>query len=174
MDRRRFLSAVTGTLTAALGGLVALPLLGHLLSPLRRRPGDASEGDGFVSLGPVEDFEFGRPRRVSFPVEVQDGWERKTTHQAVWVTRRPDDTFLVLSTVCPHLGCSVTWAARREAFACPCHESEFAPDGERRTGPARRGLDPLPARVLAGRVEVRWMEFAAGTSERQPVSGLAT
>ena len=50
--------------------------------------------------------------------------------------------FEALSGVCPHLGCAVGWEGK--SFLCPCHDSRFGVDGARQTGPAQRGLDPLP------------------------------
>ncbi len=48
-----------------------------------------------------------------------------------------------LSLVCPHLGCRPVWRAEEGRFLCPCHGSAFAPDGQRLTGPAPRGLAGL-------------------------------
>ena len=110
-------------------------------------------------------------QRVSFPVLVQDGWVRKTTQQAAWVVRSGEETLRVLSTVCPHLGCSVKWDGPARAFACPCHDSSFGEDGAYRDGPARRGLDELPVRVVGGVVELRWVEFESGIAACKPIGG---
>jgi cytochrome b6-f complex iron-sulfur subunit len=45
----------------------------------------------------------------------------------------------LLSTVCTHLGCVVPWSAATNKFQCPCHGSQYAPDGHVVRGPA-----PLP------------------------------
>lgn len=163
MDRRRFLTALTLGTGAVLSALVAIPLVGQFLSPLRRR---ASGPATWLPLGRLDDFPEGAPQRVAFPVTTEDGWTETTTEQAAWVLRSGDEV-TVLSGTCPHLGCSVRLAAGSKAFGCPCHESEFAPDGAYRRGPARRGLDPLPSRVVGGRVEVRFVEYQAGLAERR-------
>ena len=41
--------------------------------------------------------------------------------------------------VCTHLGCVVPWSAAQNKFMCPCHGSQYAPDGSVVRGPA-----PLP------------------------------
>jgi len=41
--------------------------------------------------------------------------------------------------VCTHLGCVVPWSAANNKFMCPCHGSQYAPDGHVVRGPA-----PLP------------------------------
>merc|ERR1719310_2115586 len=44
-----------------------------------------------------------------------------------------------LNAVCTHLGCVVPWSAANNKFMCPCHGSQYAPDGHVVRGPA-----PLP------------------------------
>lgn len=44
-----------------------------------------------------------------------------------------------LNAVCTHLGCVVPWSAPNNKFMCPCHGSQYGPDGRVVRGPA-----PLP------------------------------
>jgi len=44
-----------------------------------------------------------------------------------------------LNAVCTHLGCVVPWSPASNKFMCPCHGSQYAPDGHVVRGPA-----PLP------------------------------
>lgn len=167
MDRRTFLSFITVAAGAVGGALVGVPLVGRLVAPLRT---PEKSDDGFHSLGKLESFESGKPARVTFPVIVRDGWDVTTQERAAWVVRT-GETVAVLSTVCPHLGCSVKWALQKSEFGCPCHESGFAPDGARLHGPARRGLDALPVRVVGGDVQVQWVEYAANVADKRPLGG---
>ena len=49
---------------------------------------------------------------------------------------------------CPHLGCPVVWSGDRGRFECPCHRAAFeARTGLPITGPARRGLTPIPVEL---------------------------
>jgi cytochrome b6-f complex iron-sulfur subunit len=41
--------------------------------------------------------------------------------------------------VCTHLGCVVPWSAAANKFQCPCHGSQYSPEGAVVRGPA-----PLP------------------------------
>lgn len=60
-----------------------------------------------------------------------------------WVSHDHDD-LTALSAVCPHLGCLVRRKETPDAgFHCPCHGSEFGPNGELERGPAERPLRPL-------------------------------
>jgi glycine/D-amino acid oxidase-like deaminating enzyme/nitrite reductase/ring-hydroxylating ferredoxin subunit len=55
--------------------------------------------------------------------------------------RDKEGTLHVRSGVCTHLGCHVNWNSTEQCWDCPCHGSQFAPDGEVLNGPA---LVPLP------------------------------
>nr|WP_318013258.1 FAD-dependent oxidoreductase [Mesorhizobium sp. CA6] len=44
------------------------------------------------------------------------------------------------SASCTHLGCIVHWNSTEQCWDCPCHGSQFAPDGTVLNGPAIRGL----------------------------------
>lgn len=57
------------------------------------------------------------------------------------VCRDQEGTLHVRSAVCTHLGCHVNWNATEQCWDCPCHGSQFAPDGSVLNGPA---LSPLP------------------------------
>lgn len=46
-----------------------------------------------------------------------------------------------MSTVCPHLGCTVHWQKDKKQFFCPCHAGVFDPNGKVVSGPPPRDLD---------------------------------
>jgi Rieske Fe-S protein len=45
------------------------------------------------------------------------------------------------SAACTHMGCVVHWNSLEQCWDCPCHGSQFAPDGTALNGPA---VAPLP------------------------------
>jgi len=61
---------------------------------------------------------------------------------------------VALFQTCPHLGCRVPWCASSQWFECPCHGSKYNRVGEKRGGPAPRGLDQFPVEVAGGRVSI--------------------
>ncbi len=54
---------------------------------------------------------------------------------------------VVLSQKCPHLGCRVPECATSQWFECQCHGSQYNRVGEKKAGPAPRGMDHHPATV---------------------------
>lgn len=48
---------------------------------------------------------------------------------------------------CPHLGCRVPWCQTSQWFECPCHGSKYNRVGEKKGGPAPRGMDQFPIEV---------------------------
>jgi cytochrome b6-f complex iron-sulfur subunit len=61
-----------------------------------------------------------------------------------------DAEVVVIYQRCTHLGCRVPFCKSSQWFECPCHGARFDRVGERRDGPAPRGLDLMPATVTAG------------------------
>ena len=52
--------------------------------------------------------------------------------------------YVALYQRCVHLGCRVPWCQTSQWFECPCHGSKYNRVGEKRGGPAPRGLDRFP------------------------------
>jgi cytochrome b6-f complex iron-sulfur subunit len=50
---------------------------------------------------------------------------------------------------CPHLGCRVPSCLTSQWFECPCHGSKYNRVGEKKGGPAPRGMDRFPMEVTA-------------------------
>ncbi|MFM8417066.1 MAG: ubiquinol-cytochrome c reductase iron-sulfur subunit, partial [Actinomycetota bacterium] len=48
---------------------------------------------------------------------------------------------------CPHLGCRVPNCATSQWFECPCHGSQYNRVGEKKAGPAPRGMDHFAVTV---------------------------
>ena len=52
--------------------------------------------------------------------------------------------FTALWQTCPHLGCRVPECKTSQWFECPCHGSQYNRNGEKKGGPAPRGMDRFP------------------------------
>ena len=63
------------------------------------------------------------------------------------------EDFIALSSVCPHLGCQVSWQPTEDRFFCPCHNGAFDPQGKATEGPpaaAGQSLAHYPLKVEDG------------------------
>ena len=59
--------------------------------------------------------------------------------------RDPDGKLIERSAVCTHIGCIVHWNRLEKCWDCPCHGSQFQPDGAVINGPAVRPLAEVTA-----------------------------
>lgn len=55
---------------------------------------------------------------------------------------------------CPHLGCRVPSCETSQWFECPCHGSQYNQVGEKKGGPAPRGMDRFSTSVSGGKLSV--------------------
>ena len=58
--------------------------------------------------------------------------------------------FIALYQKCVHLGCRVPQCLTSQWFECPCHGSQYNRVGEKKGGPAPRGLDRFAMTVDGG------------------------
>lgn len=176
MERRTFLKRSFIAVSTAIGAILALPGLRYLLDPLTR----GRRTEDYFRVLPLSALVPGQPVRVPVIAERTDAY----THHPpgaighVFLIRDPDGpngpVVRCMQVTCPHLGCQLDFATDRDAFACPCHASDFDKSGKRRMGPSPRDMDPLECRVsepdASGQhwVEVQFVEYITGTSRRTP------
>ena len=125
------------------------------------RPRIAAATDRWLDVASVSELTGPQPLSRKIVAEEVAGWATTTAEHNVFVL--PAKNNQVLSAVCPHEGCEVAWEQSRNRFSCPCHESYFAADGSRISGPARRGLDPLPMRIQDGKLQVQYVSKEQAT-----------
>ena len=63
---------------------------------------------------------------------------------------------------CVHLGCRVPSCATSQWFECPCHGSQYNQVGEKKAGPAPRGLDRFAMEVSGGSLTVNTGQIILG------------
>ena len=124
------------------------------------RPRISAASDSWLDVGAVSEMTGPQPLSRKIVAEHVAGWAITTEEHNVFVL--PAKGNQVLSAICPHEGCEVAWEQNTDRFSCPCHESYFAADGSRLSGPARRGLDPLPMRVQDGKLQVHYVSGEQG------------
>jgi menaquinol-cytochrome c reductase iron-sulfur subunit len=158
--------AIGGTI----GAVVAVPLVRYVLFPMGREVVSSSKD-------PIDVLDAAGLKPGAPPIRVQvnaasmrNAWAvaDDVPLGAVWVRKTESGEVQALSSVCPHLGCAVDFDAEAKVFKCPCHRSAFDVNGEKVSGPSKRGLDPLPVQVDQGRVKVTFLRFRADIAEREP------
>lgn len=129
---------VVVALTAAYGTFAAM--LGRFLFPAR----PPRKGWMYVAvenrLRPGDALLFETPRGATVNIARQEDGASA-------------ESFIALSSTCPHLGCQVHWESQNDRFFCPCHNGVFSPDGTGIGGPpgdAGQSLPRYPLKVEDG------------------------
>ena len=78
---------------------------------------------------------------IGFPNNFQPGVNQQFLQSnRIWVVLEPGRLFVIFAR-CTHLGCTPDWLPQQNMFHCPCHGSEYDPDGVNFAGPAPRPMD---------------------------------
>jgi menaquinol-cytochrome c reductase iron-sulfur subunit len=192
ITRRTFMANATITVSGIIGVVLAIPILGSLLPGASSAKGSWSPltADEFKQLQVATNT----PVKLEFALKSKDSYlPEQSTTDYVWgikvdpakfkATRTDlpasgtlpyaDGTydvvnmgFVIMSPICPHLGCRPIWSQTVNRFQCPCHGSQFDLDGEHLAGPAPRGMDPLPFREQTGVAQVMWIRYQSAIPNR--------
>jgi cytochrome b6-f complex iron-sulfur subunit len=95
----------------------------------------------------------GRVYVVPYPKDAVAKAEKVKEYQGS-VIKGMETGVVALYQKCVHLGCRVPWCATAQWFECPCHGSQYNRVGEKKGGPAPRGLDRFGVEVAGGSVTV--------------------
>jgi menaquinol-cytochrome c reductase iron-sulfur subunit len=165
-SRRSFLGVLLGLGSLFVGALLSVPLIRFALFPLLRQTTDLKSSP----VGEVSEFSrLTEPVLRTIQIEQVDGWRKVVTEKAVYVTKDSQGQLRVLTSICPHLGCTVPWNKEKGEFICPCHGATFTADGTRVSGPSLRGMDALETSVQDGRLLVRFQYFRQLVSDKEVI-----
>lgn len=145
-SRRSFLSLIPLAVVTSSLGVAAFRFL---------RPRLIALNEMWLDVARIADAIGQTPIRIKVAIQKLTGWAATTEERTVFLLPGKNQ---VLSAICPHEGCEVLWEQDRNRFSCPCHDSFFTADGARISGPASRGLDTLPTRVVDGTIQVQYRE----------------
>jgi Rieske Fe-S protein len=141
-----------GMTNGVAGSLTLLPLIlgensryASIFDPGRKTVTSASAVGALVRghAGAVKNFaEYIGPGEIRSPDELGpgEGALMRSGIRKLAVFKAADGTVVELSAACPHLGCLVHWNSFEQCWDCPCHGSQFAPDGSVLNGPAVKPL----------------------------------
>ena len=167
VNRRSFFGALLCVGAAGMGAFLAVPVLRYILYPLYAK---SSKG-AWSAIGDMNAFSnLSQPKLTPLDLQQVDGWREVDSSQTVYVTKDPQGKLGVLSSICPHMGCTVAWRQGQNDFFCPCHGSIFKADGTHVSGPSPRGLDPLPHKIEGGKLMVKFEYFRENVTNQEVLS----
>lgn len=158
VTRRQFLNRGSATLMglglASFGGAVLAFLWPQL-------------GSGFgakITAGKLDDIT-GKIRDTKAPFYVAEArtWLSAYPESAIskakqvyagGVLEGMESGVVALYQKCVHLGCRVPWCGSSQWFECPCHGSKYNRVGEKKGGPAPRGLDRFAVSISNGSIVI--------------------
>lgn len=154
--RRAFLNRATVTLmSASLGGFAAA-LIAFLwkgaeggfgskitVGKIEDVTAQIRSAGGFLYLPEARSWVTEFPMEAISKAEVAYGGQRS-------VFAGMSSGVVALYQKCPHLGCQVPNCTTSQWFECPCHGSQYNRVGEKKGGPAPRGMDRFGVSITNG------------------------
>jgi Rieske Fe-S protein len=154
--RSGFLEASLIGLSAVLGGVLTLPVLGFMVLPSFT---DVEEDE--VDLGPIDNFPEGSYVIATYLSSPEQGEVSRRTAfvRNNGLTEGGLPSFTILYSRCVHLGCPVQpngpidedamtrmgdvelRPVLAQSFGCPCHGGQYNSEGNRTAGPPVRSMD---------------------------------
>jgi len=103
-------------------------------------------------------FGVGTKRKREFSHDIleklQPGVPLHVPEAGAWfLKRKKGEKLIVLDDRCTHLGCRQKWNPEKRLYQCPCHGSEFNPQGAVKRGPATR---PIPRLYISKKSKEKW------------------
>ncbi len=136
LSRNGFVKVVVAMVGTAMGAIIGIPAIGYLISPATK----IQKSSAWVPLGLLDNIPLGVPTLFNFTRTQINGWEKTVNSYGVYVWRKNEDEVKVLSNVCTHLSCRVTWNPDQEEYVCPCHAGKFDIEGNVSHEPPPRPL----------------------------------
>jgi cytochrome b6-f complex iron-sulfur subunit len=146
-NRRQFLNRATVTLmSAGLGTFAAAAFVAFLW------PTAAPVFGGKVNVGKLNDilstirsnsgFFYSSSARSYLTVYPSEALPKaKGVKEYAPLISGMEEGIVAMYQKCPHLGCRVPQCPSSQWFECPCHGSQYNRVGEKKAGPAPRGMD---------------------------------
>lgn len=154
LDRRDFVKVILTFLGSIIGAVIALPAIGFLISPATK----SKSGESWIPLGSLEDYPIDKPTLFTFTRTTVNGWEKSVNSVGVYVLRTSEDQCEVISNLCTHLSCRVSWKDDVKEFVCPCHDAHFDLHGQVCSGPPPSALIKFETKMEDGNLSLHFLE----------------
>ena len=155
VNRRQFLNRALLGVSGFSAGVLGIGILGFLW------PTGSSGFGGKIDAGNIDDI-LGQisDKRTPFYVPLAKTYLNPYPKDALPAAKKVasykpvlpgyEEGLVALYQRCVHLGCRVPWCLSSQWFECPCHGSKYNAVGEKRDGPAPRGLDRFTLTISGG------------------------
>jgi len=141
VTRRTFVAVASVAIGGAYAAAIGIPIYKYLESPVDKAIADAAvnsiELPGADTTPPGQTVHFQFKGNPSILIHF------------------PDDTWVALSAVCTHLGCTIDYTSPDPLITCPCHGGQYNPHtGQNVGGPPPKPLTKFDVAVQPGKVVV--------------------
>lgn len=134
------------TLSGGFGAKIKVGKLDEILGEIRTKREPFYLAEGRLFIAPYPSDAVGKASKA-YTGGVLDGMK---------------EGVVALYQKCPHLGCRVPYCKSAQWFECPCHGSQYNRVGEKKAGPAPRGLDRFGVEVSGGVLSVDTSQIILG------------
>lgn len=155
LSRSGFVKLVTGFLGSVMAAAIGLPAIAYLISPGL----SVKETESWIPLGPLKNYPIGAPKLFNFTRSQVNGWEKTVLSYGVFVVRQDETQLLVLSNICTHLACRVSWHPDIQNYVSPCHNGHFDMVGNVISGPPPRPLDEFVTKIEDGNLFIQYPPY---------------
>ena len=139
--RRGFVAVAVTALGCAYAGAIGYPIYRYLRAPVDAEIADAAANS--IELKDADKLPLGRTLMFMFKSNPS-----MLIHFA-------DDSWVALSAVCTHLGCTLSYQPPAPLIICPCHGGRYDPHtGQNVGGPPPKPLTKFEVKILPGKVVV--------------------
>src|SRR4030067_627717 len=76
-----------------------------------------------------------------------------------FVIRKDENQVIVVSNICTHLGCRVSWHSDLQHYVSPCHNGHFDLIGNVISGPPPRPLDEFVTKIEDGNLVIQYPPY---------------
>lgn len=151
ISRLEFVNITIGAIGTIIVVCIGVPTIAYVLGPGLK----VQKTDAWVPVGKADQFKEDEPTLVSFTRTTVNGWERTTNSIGVYVVKPASGDIYVLSNICTHLSCRVTWKEEPQEYVCPCHDGIFDIEGTVVSGPAPKPLHRYETKIEDGTVYIK-------------------
>lgn len=152
VSRRQFLNyCLTGVGGFLVAGMLA-PMIRFAVDPALKKGSATGNKVPVANVSDITD----QPQSFSFNMKTTDVWTgEKETPMTAWIYKN-GATFVALSPICKHLGCTVSWNSSSTSpnnFYCPCHGGLYEKNGKNVPNtPPMKPLDTYQLEVKDGKI----------------------